>query len=84
MGDGRARVLAGMSVAHVLLFMAGDYQLHFPECRTGKDAGHGTTREKPSSSAGFTPISSAGRSATNKALQLKLSNSMPRPTLLLN
>ena len=41
MGDGCARVLAGMSVAHVLFFMAGDYQLHFPERRTGKDAGHG-------------------------------------------
>ena len=34
-----------------------------------------TTREKPSSSAGFGPISSAGRSATDKALQLMLSNS---------
>ena len=41
-----------------------------------------TTREKPSSSAGFRPISSAGRSATDKALQLMLSNSAPRPTLL--
>ena len=43
-----------------------------------------TTREKPSSSAGFRPISSAGRSATDKALQLMLSNSAPRSTLLLN
>ena len=43
-----------------------------------------TTREKPSNSAGFGPISSAGRSATDKALQLMLSNSAPGPTLLIN
>ena len=34
-----------------------------------------TTREKPSSSAGFGPISSAGAGATNKALQLTYSSS---------
>ena len=43
-----------------------------------------TTREKPSSSAGFGPISSAGRGATDKALQLMLSNSASGPMLLLN
>ena len=43
-----------------------------------------TTREKPSSSAGFRPISSAGRCATDKALQLTYSSSMPPTTLLLN
>ena len=43
-----------------------------------------TTREKPSSSTGFTPISSTGMSTTDKALQLKLSKSAPRSTLLLN
>ena len=42
-----------------------------------------TTREKPSSSAGFRPISSAGRCATDKALQLTCSSSTCRPTLLL-
>ena len=35
----------------------------------------GTTREKPSSSAGFGPISSARAGATNKALQLTYSSS---------
>ena len=34
-----------------------------------------TTREKPSSSTGFGPISSAGAGATNKALQLTYSSS---------
>ena len=34
-----------------------------------------TTREKPSSSAGFGPLSSAGTGATNKALQLMYSSS---------
>ena len=34
-----------------------------------------TTREKPSSSAGFGPISSTGATATNKALQLTYSSS---------
>ena len=43
-----------------------------------------TTRENPSSSAGFRPISSAGRCATDKALQLTYSSSVPPPALLLN
>ena len=34
-----------------------------------------TTREKPSSSAGFGPLSSVGTGATNKALQLMYSSS---------
>ena len=42
-----------------------------------------TTREKPSSSAGFGPLSSAGAGATNKALQLTYSSSACCPTLLL-
>ena len=42
-----------------------------------------TTREKPSSSAGFGPLSSAGTGATNKALQLTYSSSACCPTLLL-
>ena len=47
-------------------------------------AGLGTTREKASSSAGFRPISSAGWCATDKALQLTNSSSVPPPTLRLN
>ena len=43
-----------------------------------------TTREKASSSAGFRCISSAGRGATNKALQLTHSSSACSPTLLLH
>ena len=43
-----------------------------------------TTRENPSSSAGFRPISSAGLCATDKALQLTNSSSVPPPTLRLN
>ena len=43
-----------------------------------------TTREKPSSSAGFRPISSVGRSATGTTLQLKVSRSVGWPTLLLH
>ena len=42
-----------------------------------------TTRENPSSSAGIFPISSAGRRATDKALQLTCSSSACRPMLLL-
>ena len=42
-----------------------------------------TTRENPSSSAGFVLSSSAGRRATNKALQLLLSSSACMPALLL-
>ena len=42
-----------------------------------------TTRDKPSSSAGFGPISSAGTGATNKALQLTYSSSACCPMLLL-
>ena len=42
-----------------------------------------TTREKPRSSAGFRPLSSAGTGATNKALQLMYSSSACCPTLLL-
>ena len=38
----------------------------------------GTTRENPSSSAGFVLTSSAGRRATNKALQLLLSSNACR------
>ena len=42
-----------------------------------------TTRENPSSSAGFVLTSSAGRRATNKALQLLLSsNACPHALLL--
>ena len=42
-----------------------------------------TTREKASSSAGFVLTSSAGRRATNKALQLLLScNACPHALLL--
>ena len=36
---------------------------------------HLTTRENPSSSAGFEAISSAGSRATNKALQLTVNSS---------
>src|SRR4051812_41108796 len=43
-----------------------------------------TTREKPSSSTGFGPISSAGAGATNKALQLTYSSSAGTPALLLH
>ena len=44
---------------------------------------HNTTRENPSSSAGFVLTSSAGRHATNKALQLLLSsNACPHALLL--
>ena len=43
-----------------------------------------TTREKASNSAGFRPISSAGWCATDKALQLTNSSSVPPPTLRLN
>ena len=43
-----------------------------------------TTREKASSSAGFRCISSAGRGATNKALQLTHSSSAWSPALLLH
>ena len=42
-----------------------------------------TTREKPTSSEGFGPLSSAGTGATNKALQLTYSSSAGCPTLLL-
>ena len=42
-----------------------------------------TTREKPSSSAGFWPISSAGKRANDKALQLKLSSSADWHALLI-
>ena len=42
-----------------------------------------TTREKPTSSEGFGPLSSAGIGATNKALQLTYSSSADCPTLLL-
>ena len=42
-----------------------------------------TTREKPSSSAGFGPLSSAGTGATNKALQLLLSSNACLHALLL-
>ena len=42
-----------------------------------------TTREKPSSSACFRPISSAGTSATGTVLQLKVSSSVGLDTLLL-
>ena len=38
-----------------------------------------TTREKPSSSASFRPISSAGRSATGTALQLKVAVACVNP-----
>ena len=43
-----------------------------------------TTREKASSSAGFRCISSVGRGATNKALQLTHSSSACSPALLLH
>ena len=42
-----------------------------------------TTRENPSSSAGFVLTSSAGRRATNKALHLLLSSNACPHTLLL-
>ena len=42
-----------------------------------------TTREKPSSSAGFGPLNRAGTGANNKALQLTYSSSACCPTLLL-
>ena len=42
-----------------------------------------TTRENPSSSAGFVLTSSAGRRSTNKVLQLLLSSNACRPALLL-
>ena len=42
-----------------------------------------TTRENPSSSAGFVLTSSAGRRATNKALQLLLSSNACLHVLLL-
>ena len=42
-----------------------------------------TTRKKPSSSAGFWPISCAGKGATDKALQLKLSSSTGWHALLI-
>ena len=57
--------------------MAGPMELGVLELRWDEEVAHemDTTREKPSSSAGFGPLSSAGTGATNKALQLTYSSS---------
>ena len=71
-----------MTVLSVSFFLMG--ASFWSECwLEGTRGGAVTTREKPSSSAGLGPLSSAGTGATNKALQLTYSSSACCPTLLL-
>ena len=69
-------VTMGYHVIHLMYVLVINLRVPPMNLCIGVGTRFRTTREKPSSSADFRPSSSAGTRATNKALQLIVSNSV--------